>query len=263
MSVVTRPKLVESFYYEKISTKTELYTPLTEAIKEAQIRFSDKTLQKKVRRYLGTNVPTVFNNVPRAVLFRNIISPTNELLNLIEVTKNKGILPLGLEYTSDKFSTRNQDKLSLAKLPLIFGRSKNGEFIIRKKKIIDIKASENLPFRQILTEGNESLPHFHHCLLKNYLEEPLELFDMSDWVKENGDTAIEYYKKFFAFFIAHGVLFECFITNDSESEFADRVIFPAFDLVTKEFGMKPLIVNSCDEKFHFDYWNSYPGDIIK
>ena len=241
----------------------DIYVSIGEAKAELEKRSKDTALRDKVLKYLEGDVPEEMLNEARAVMFRNIISPTVELLHGLEIAKQLGLRPLGAEYTADTFSTRNSDKLMLAKLPLLLGKDKNGGLIVQKKKIIDIKANDNKKFHDILTLNNESLYHFHHCLLKNYLLEPIETTDLSNWTKRQGGNAAHYYDKFLALFVYHGILLETFVTNDTESDFADKIVIPAYKKVMSKIGVKPLIVKTCNKVDDDYYWMCYPGDLLK
>jgi hypothetical protein len=238
-----------------------LYLTPEEALEELRKRQENKELQRAVEEYLGT-IPEPFQNGPRSVLFRNIISPTTEFLHFLQKSYELELNPVGIEHTRDKFSTRNQDKMMLAKLLLLQGKDKHGNPIVHKKNIIDIKLNDNKTFREILTLGNESLPHFHHCLLRSYLTETPDLYDLSDWLLNDSVDAQEYYKKFLALFITHGILFETFVTNDSEAQFATSVVIPAFESISTHFGLKPLIIKNTSGVDNLQYWTSFPGDVL-
>lgn len=238
-----------------------IYTNLEEAKKEIWNRWNNKELRKKVEEYLGNDIPQVFLNEPRAVLFRNIISPDFEFLYFLESAKRVGLKPLGLEYVEDFFCTRNSDKLGLCKLNIFDKRDKNGDVVIRYNKIVDLMSSDNKKFCDIKLKDGQNLTEFHRRLLGESEGVDLEIFDMSQWIKNNGQKAIEYYKKFLAFFICHGVFFENFVTDESEAEFENNVILPAIDAVKKDFDIQPIVV-ALVKNPKDSYWWCYPNNNI-
>jgi hypothetical protein len=93
-----------------------MYISLEEAKEEIWKRWNDVALKKRVEEYIGGSIPEVLMNEPRAVIFRNIISPSLEYLRFRELANKIGLEPLGFEYHEDRFCTRSTDKLTLANL---------------------------------------------------------------------------------------------------------------------------------------------------
>ncbi len=228
---------------EKVVDVSEMYTTLPEAKEEIWRRWNDKDLRKKVEDYLG-EIPEPFKKEPRAVLSRNIITPNLELIYFLDLVKNTNLSPLGLEGVSDKFCTKNYDKVSLGKLT--FFRNKEFKNIENGKTnvaIIDMMSSEGERFCDVKTFWGEGLVDFHHKLLKTYNVE-LDIFDDFNWFSydKKKDSISEYYKKFFAFFICHGILFENFIVKGNEKEFTNGVVIDSFNEIKEIFGVSPLII---------------------
>lgn len=233
-----------------------IYTSIADAKIEIQKRWNNVPLKEKVSNYLG-EVPSFVVQNPRAYFFRNIITPCTDYFRIIEIAEELDIEPIGLEYTEDRFSTRNEDKLTLLKLSIFEGRAKNGDAILHYEKIADVKENDNKKFSEIKTYSGENLVTFHHNLIPKNTPKKLELHDMSDWVKKNGGVAKEYYKTLFALCVCHGVLLETFVTNGAESEFEKAVVLPAFEFVENKFGVKPLIVQHVPD-INDKYWWCYP-----
>ena len=249
---------------EECQNSESFYSSLEEVKDEIERRWNDVELRKKVEEYLGENIPAGFKNEPRAVLFRNVITPDLESLYFLEVAQKLSLKPYGLEYTKDKFSTRNSDKICLGKLTFFDKRDKNGEAVIHYNKIIDIMANDNKRICDVETLKGENLVEFHHKWLKDNVQGCIELHDMSEWIEGNGHSAVEYYKKFLAFFICHGVLFENFLLEGDEKDFTMKTFFPAFQLVNEIFGCKPLILSAMpQESFGDRYWWCYSADAAK
>lgn len=238
------------------SSSPPIYTSIEEARVEIRKRWNDAALKAAVAEFVS-GIPHCFAE-PRAVLFRNIISATTEFALFTKQTEMIGLKPLGAEYLEDIFCTRNADKLMLVKMRMITGTDKQGQSIFIKKYVANVKENDNRKFSLIKTHDEEALASFHHRLVRNNFGE-IEIVDFSEWLKKNGGRAAEYYKKFLALFVCHGVLFETFVTNPAEDEFAQRVVLPAFEEVAGEFGVRPLIVRNLPTPDEI-YWLCYPAD---
>jgi hypothetical protein len=235
-----------------------IYTSLDEAKIEIQKRWKNKELKEKVTKYLG-EIPSFFCDEPRAIIFRNIVTPDHELLYFLELADKIELKASGLEFMEDNFCTRNADKLCLGKMAFFEKRNKVEDIVMHYTKVIDLMKNDNKKFSEIKTLGGEKLVDFHHRLLAQSRAKRIEMYDMSQWIAENGGHAREYYKRILAFFICHGVLFESFVTDDSEEVFERDVTLPAIQEIEKLFGVKPLMVqllpNTEDR-----YWWCYPKE---
>jgi hypothetical protein len=239
-----------------------MYVTLEEARAEVWRRWHDKALRRRVEEYLG-ELPHCFGAAPRAVLFRNIASPDIEFHHFVGRAKQIGLEPLCLEYTHDRFCTRNADKICLAKLAIFNGRNKHGEAMITYKKLIDLRAMDNKRFSEIDTLWGENLVAFHHGLMRRHLP-GVEVFDVSHWHHFNGNNAAEYYRYFLALFVCHGLLIEDFVTNEEEERFTHDVVLPALEVVTRTLGVVPVIVPVIEQDNLSDmYWWCYPEDIAE
>lgn len=238
----------------------KFYTTLENAKVEVWKRWNEKSLKNRVEEYLDNDIPEAFANEPRAVLFRNIASPDFEFLYFLKLSKKIGLRPLILEYLDDKFSTRNADKLCLAKMAIFEKKNSKGESIICYRKVIDIKANDNKRFIDIKTVTNKKLVDFHHDLVSNIASEDVDSYDMSEWIMRHGGNANAYYKQFLALFICHGILFENFVTNASEADFERKTIIPAIDSVKNIFSAAPIASPLASDPTDM-YWWSYPNKI--
>ena len=237
-----------------------MYTPLEEAEKELWARWNNPSLREEVRKYIG-ELPEVFVKEPRAVLFRNVMTPNFEYLHFLEMSMKINLRPLGLEYVTDRFCTRNMDKVSLGRLPIFQRKDKNGRDVIQYNRILDLMGCENKQINEIQTLWGEHLVDFHHRMLPVH-SSSIELFDISSWHKFNGNSAKYYYPYYLAFFICNGILFENFITNSEEKAFALGVVTPAIEKVHDHFGLKPLIVLLGEEiEQSSKYWICYHHNI--
>ena len=241
-------------------TANGIYTNIELAREEIQRRWQDHAIKKEVEKFLD-EIPGFFNEKPRAVLFRHIASPDHEFFLFSELAERITLDKLCCEYVDDYFCSRNEDKMRLAKMTFLHGKDRNNNPIISYRRIIDIKKSENRILRELKTDWGEDFVTFHHRILGSYFSE-IDLFDASMWLRNKGACASEYYKYFLGLFLCHGVLFEDFVTNRVEKEFFECVIFPAFNFLEKEFGLRPLIVNLRPEDFQdFKFWWGYKEEI--
>ncbi|HYC83373.1 MAG TPA: hypothetical protein VEB60_02415 [Candidatus Paceibacterota bacterium] len=188
-------------------------------------------------------LPEVLRSEPYAVIFRHIATPNYELRRFISSAELAGLKPLILEYTEDRFTSLNEWKRSLGKIclhqepdGLSHPRSEN-------KSVIDFNDNNGKPISQAKTLWGQSLTEFHHELfLKSFPGLANNIFDLSDWVKQNGSDPKTYYKRFLSLFIKNGILFENFLLNQEEINFTKNVILSALEEIKEETGLKPLIV---------------------
>lgn len=239
----------------------DIYTPIEAAKEEIWRRWTDASLRERVKEYLNGDIPAVFQVEPMGVLDRNIISPDIEFSSFLELSSIAKIKPLGCEYLEDKFCSCNTDKLGLTKLAFFQGKNKKGEVILSYRTVVDCGHYDGKQFSDIKTLWGEDLVTFHHRILA--LKGPkINIFDLSSWYKSHGKSAAGYYRNFLALFVCNGILFENFVTDDSESEFADRVVIPAVRELEIKFGLKPLVVPLAPPDEASDkYWWCYPAQI--
>lgn len=240
----------------------DFYITLEKAKVEIQKRWFDEELKKEILKYLDGDVPQPFLQGPRAVMFRNIASPDLEFLYFVNYATQNDLSPIILEYTHDVFSSKNDDKLSLVKLAIFEKRNKNGDGIFHYKKIVNINRYDGHSFCNIKTTNGENLVDYHHNLLNSVMPEFNNYYDMSDWLAKHGSLAKKYYEKIFALYLVHGILFENFVTNESEAGFEDDVVMPAFKKIKSLFGLQPLIVSLARDPNDV-YWWSYSSNIEK
>jgi hypothetical protein len=260
-------KRIEELVSDREKFTDFVYTPLHEAIAELKRRQTDA----KLNAYLASlpmEVPEILKNKPSAVLFRHIATPNYEIRRFLHIVSVLADLqPLFLEYTEDKFTNRNECKFSLGKISLYKGMNKKEEPIYEKINIIDINESNCQPISSIKTVWGQSLVDFHHELfLTCFPDYKDNICDFSSWVSQNGKSAKDYYKLFLSLFIKNGILFENFLTENSELSFTKQVVLPAIIEIVEETGVKPLIVAlepTEIEGKHF--WQAHPfetGEIL-
>lgn len=222
-----------------------VYTPLSEAIKILEERQKDPELVKKIEKLLNNDIPEPLKKLGKnAVQFRQIATPNHDVRWFVEIAKDHGLPVVFFEYFNDKFTSNNSFKHSLGQLRIHDHLDKNGKHMEEKITIIDFNKYNGKPIREVLTLWDESLIDFHRRLF-DVCEIPKDhtFFDASNWFKENGEKAVDYYINFIALFICHGILFENFLTDDdSEGDFTKNILLPSFEKVVNITGLKPLIV---------------------
>lgn len=249
--------------YDSDPDVNSIYTTLSDAKTEIWNRWNDEDLRKKVKDYLG-EIPEVFRNEPRAAISRSIITPNQELFYFLDLAEHSNLKPLGLEGSEDKFCTKNYDKVSLGKLSFLSCNDLNKSgYEKRNVGVIDMMECDGMRLCDIKTFWGEGLVKFHHRILESYGVD-IEKFDDFMWFNHSiGEgNVLEYYKKFFAIFVCHGILFDNFIVKRNEKSFTDDIIMTSFREVENLFGKKPLIVPLLprDDDDHF-YFRSYINKI--
>lgn len=229
-----------------------VYTPPLEAKEEIWKRWNDHALRQEVEAFLG-EVPLDMQKEPRAVLFRQLMTPNYECTQFLDSARALQLKPLGWEYLEDIFLTINKDKAYLGKMRF---RSQpiNGNGI-RHRRVIRLNENEKRKFTEIKTLWGENFVDFHHRILTQRIT-GLQLFDASQWYASKGGKAKEYYEYFMALFICHGILFENFITDEREREFSLSVVEPSIDKIENRFGIKPLII-----QLSLENERCYPADM--
>jgi len=105
-----------------------VYTPLPEALEELKKRRIDKSLEKQVLEILNNNIPEPLKDSPKAVIFRQLITPNYEVRRFVSIIDGLGgIGPLFWEYHDDKFTSNNEWKHSLGKMKFYNGKGKKVE----------------------------------------------------------------------------------------------------------------------------------------
>ncbi len=257
------PKIISN---RKLFEET-IYTPLSVALGELKERRKDKELEKKVLKILKNDIPEPFKKDPRAVIFRQVITPNYEIRRFVSIADAlEDTKLLFWEYRHDKFTSNNDWKHSLGKLSFFQGRGKKGGMKIERINAIEFNEFVGKKISKVKTLWNQSLVGFHHGLFrKTYkLLRRDSFYDASKWFKNHGVTANEYYTPFLSLFIRNGVLFENFMLDHKEISFTREVFLPAFIEAYKTLGHKPLIIafEPTDIEGE-DFWMCHPNETKK
>lgn len=244
----------------------EMYTSLEEAKEEIQKRWNNKELKKKVEEFLGEDIPTFFQNEPRAAYVRDIISPNNEFFYFWDIATESGVRPIMIEYSAGKFVARNINKYHLCRMYFHHGIGKQGGGKMECSNVVNFNTMEGKKMRDVKTTWNENIIDFHHGILEKTKPEISkdDVVDFSKWFDKHKKKTKHWYLHYLALFLCHGILFENFILDNGEKEFTEKKIIPSFEALVKKFGIKPLIVPIAPMKSENDlYWWFYPGYVKK
>ncbi len=245
----------------------DIFTPQREARRELIRRRKDQGLKQRIHEDLRPSAGAVLEKfvTPRAVLFRQIATPTHEVLRFLRIAKHMQLSPLILEYYGDKFvSAGNSYKRSLGKMPIYQHTGIDGRDIVRHRTVIDFNAYTGKPLSTVRCNTGESLIDFHHGLITKLtrFNTDTQCVDATSWFQGVGGHAKNYYEQFLMLFLRDGILFENFMPNEAEQKFTHEVMIPASQNVTIRYGLRPLVVRLVPKnKEGRKFWDSYPKKI--
>ena len=222
-----------------------VYTSLSDAIIILENRQKDKELVAKIEELLKGNIPEPLKKLDKyGVQSRQLATPNHDTHWFLELTKDRGLRPVFLEYYEDKLTSNNSAKYSLGVLPLHKKINKLGDFIEEKFSIVNFSKDDGKKIKDILTFSGKPLIDFHHNLFEFFgsKEDSYHFYDNSKWFKENGGNATDYYTNFLLLFVCNGIFFENYLLSEEEGEFTKNVFLPAFEKVINLTGVKPIIV---------------------
>jgi len=210
-------------------------------------------------------------------LCRQVATARIEEVGFSMTCKSLGLKPLDLTYNEDAFSTNNRDKVYLIKLPFITGHSKNGDPIVRYKKIVDFPQAGKM-LNKISIDGNgTNLPKYHHNLriktfgqdipleidvgptFKKYLSfainQPEYLYEDVDgfrvkkvvadgYVLSRSNPPADWYYPLYllGFMTGQIILFETYENPKGDVCNIKTHFCRAMDMIKKEIGLYPLVV---------------------
>jgi len=156
-----------------------------------------------------------------------------------------GLNPTWMEYTGDKFVSVSRLKLSYLK-PNLYFLDEKGNPKIKRLKLADITFWDGKKLRDIQNYDGDSLVSWHHRRQDEMLGGNILRQNISDFFGTFKMGARDYYTAYLAFFVAHAVLFEDYHgvgeSGNKLGTFTQDIFEPAFEEVSRIFGVKPLIV---------------------
>lgn len=237
-----------------------IYVSLDEARASLEERRADPALLRKIEEFVGTNFMPEFKIGPKGVLWKYLLSPDNGFSFFLHQCAYTKVEPLVLEYLGDMFITINEEKKGLGRLRLTLPDG--------SKEVVDVMdfpPNQRKRMDEVVLKNGETLVDLHHRLL-TFSGYQTGLRDQTDWAHAIGRPA-DYYYPYLAHFIAHGVLFESYLTDDPDERevaFTREVVAPVMDRLENEFGLRPLIVRLFPEQQNESedfYWWSYPPHV--
>lgn len=243
-----------------------LFTSPEEAVHELLRRQKDADLEKAVRSFLGNSYGIEkYISAPTSLLFRQVATPTHEMLRFLHMSETHKLKPLVLEYLDDKFvGAGNPYKRALGKLPIFQHTGSDGRDMVKYATVLDFNKFTGKKIREACCISGMTLAEFHHYLLEKITAQPLDTlcWDATPWFESHGHTAANYYEPFMSLLVRDCILFENYEITRHLMPFMHDVVIPAFERVESRFGVRPLIVRLLpkheEERL---YWNSYPKEI--
>lgn len=202
---------------------------------------------------------------PRAILFRQIGTPTHEVLRFLSLTKQLKLKPMLFEYHGDKFvSAGNSYKRSLGKMPIYQHTGTDGRDMVQYHNLFDFNTYTGKKLSSIHCYNGEELVDFHHRLLRTIgkINPKTTCVDATEWLQANGGAAHHYYESFLSLFIRDAVLFESFEPKPQVKTFFHETVLPAYQNLERRFGYNPLIVRLLPKNDETRiFWDSFPKKI--
>jgi hypothetical protein len=244
-----------------------LFSPLHTCVRELDHRRKDIELLAITRQGIEPGARELLErcNEPTAVLFRQVATPTHEVLRFLKIAKHLHLKPIILEHHGDKFvSANNKYKKGLAKIPVYQHVGSDGRVIVKYKTVVDFPKEQGKRLRDVVCTNGETLVSLHHRLFKSVtgLEPATICHDGSKWFETLEPGADGYYSHVFSLAIRDFILFENYLDTGKEAEFVKHVVEPAFEKVTLRFGTRPLIARllPVQRELHA-FWDAYPNKV--
>lgn len=243
-----------------------MYTSLDQAVKELKLRRQDPTIVSRVKDLLGGLLPAGLPTEPPACILRQVASCRYEDVAFAELAESAGLTPFWPTYLADRYTTVNPDKVNYVRVRLKISDSHNAKF----KVVCDMGAldHEKPELGQVKTKYQNGdgqpllLPDLHLQMRKIALPDyAANFFDVSDWYKAQILRSGQYYTSIFALFICYGVMFEDYHDGPNAASlqaFVKRRVEPAFNFVSQEIGLRPLLVKFPWEKGY----ELYPREVL-
>ncbi len=236
-------KFIESLLNDRKLFDEFVYTPISEVKTELTNRYGSQDLDEYIEMSLPKDFSALLKSKKCAILHRPLLTDNYEVLHFMQAVDSLKLEPVFLEYSSDKFVTRNEWKYYLGRMGFYFGRGRNGGEKIQYLNCINFPESDGRRLSDVKTLWGQSLIEFHHEIFLNRFPNLKEnIFNGLEWYIHKGGNPKDYYEPFFRLFISHGVLFENFLLEGEELIFTKDIILPSLIKIREETGIKPLIV---------------------
>ncbi len=260
---IVSPKEYIGLTADAIDAREYVYTPIEQVMTELRKRRKNTALEERIKsnHYFKPFPPLEKSKRPRALLFRQLATPTHEVIRFLRLAKKLNLKPLIFEYHDDKFvSSGNVYKRLLGKMPIYQFTGSDGRDAVKYQTVIDFNKWTGKKIKNIVCKNGESLIEFHHRLLARIarINPKTICADATEWLHSYG-SAKEYYKSFFTLFLRDAILFETWEPRKEEETFFQSIVLPAFHSVRMVYGFRPLIIRLAPEKEETRlFWDSYP-----
>lgn len=179
---------------------------------------------------------------PTAILARHVATPNYETLWFARLARRHGFQAIVIEHRSDRFTAHNPAKNTLARLPIVTGRSRNGRPIIRRHVLFDVREHEGRPFDEIVTDSGEPLVAYHHRKLAEVMgADAPGIMDLRQILPRPMSDPFLYYREFFKMLYGHLVLLEDFVADEQTAAFFQKTVLPAWREAVADTGQRPQI----------------------
>lgn len=235
----------------------EIYTSKEAAADILEQRRNDPVLRERVSQYLGQRVPAACfsGNESVAFLARYVPRATDEDRLFADETREAGLVPYWASYMTDKYTTRNPEKVETIRPPIRWTKGQK-----TRQWIVDAEnRSGNIG--QLQTRFGYSSAEYQESLRSIVFDRDGNsdladnTFDMTDWYRfqaprfgyKDGNLAPYYYPAIMALATTYGALYEDFdggpnAGNGDLARFMQTVVYPSIDKVSDELGVDPIIV---------------------
>lgn len=196
---------------------------------------------------------------PVAILFRQVATPNYETRQFLRRCQRLGLTPLLLEYTQDRFCSRNPCKHALLHPHFVEMINRRGAPVHRRHKLAEPELWEGKPL-SLVQAGQARLADLHANALSRVAGASPCRWDASAWFTTYPAGAEGYYVDLFSSLTGGVLLMEDFVTDDpDEARFFARVVLPAFHQATQILGHRPNVTRLCDNRrVASPLWYAYP-----
>jgi len=240
------------------------YVPLAEA---AAILRSRQPLRAEVIHFWETEGATfpaeLMNLRPSAVWARQLATWRFEDVLFADMARQARLPTFHYTYEQDQFVSVSTLKRSYVQPVIATGLDRNGRVITKRQRLIcRPQDHERALLSDLVTETGERVVDWHRSRFDKFYGLGTVL-DATAQKVSWGNTSVRNYLGLLSLFIAHGVLFEDYHGGESGIKldtFTTDIFEPAFAVIEKRFGVKPLIVqmpwNASLSLYPSESWNT-------
>jgi hypothetical protein len=183
------------------------------------------------------------------------------MLWFTRLARRNGLRTLVIEHASDIFTVNNPAKLAFLALPIVTGRSANGQFIMRRQKVAEPEIAEGRPLEEVATRDGEGLRDYHHRKLAEVLgRDRPDVLDLREIFPSRSLRPSAYYLDFFKILSGPLVLLEDFVVDNQTARFFRGTVLPAWQRAVSEDGRRPQVARlGPHRRTSSPMWSAYPA----